>query len=581
MGRRGRRAALPENDHQRLRPRTDDGLVVSHVNTRGVARHYDFARLPVAEPFQRSLAALFAARCVPEAWSAHGSSLSYWRELSTFAEFISDQAEPIVDLEDLTAGLIRRWRLALGPEKLRTLWFVCNLLRDDPRLQSGPVADELARRIHQPKSRVQSYETTELDRINEVARQIFRQALTRIERNARHLERWTGGEFDENSSDWLLGEALAVLARDGSMPEYRSKDRNARLLRRYRQACGGRSAAATWQRLFLTRFEATALAILLMVEFGWNLSVINNLKAPRADPDPGDQGTPTYRIELVKARRGSGRHHETRNVTDDGAKSAGRLIAQALQATRFARAVVSRLSPETDVLLTWRTGNRGWTRVWADYPQSVGVFRFGVSTMDAAALLKNNGLAAESPFQRGRRTVVAVNRREPAQHSETTYQQKYALPDRRVQRESVEVIASGIEDALQKARRVMLVAEMTGAPQTGDIETATADCSNPQASPFSEHSITCTASFLLCLACENAHIHPGHHPRLAYLYEAMRGLRSVLTPTTWATQWADHFMRLEELKSRLSEAIWSEAYKQVSESDRLVIDSLLKGELDL
>jgi hypothetical protein len=579
-GQRGRRAALPENDHQRLRPRTDDGLVVSHINTRGVVKHFDFAGLPVAEPFQRSLAALFAARCLPATWSTHRSAVNYWGKLSVFARFISEQAEPISDLEDLTAGLIRRWRLALGPEKGRTLWFVCNLLRDDPRLQSGPVADELARRILQSKSQVQSYESTELDRIKKVARRVFRQALNRIERNARHLERWTGGEFDENSSDWLVGEALSVLARDGSMPEYRSKG-DPRLVRRYRQAVGGKSAAATWQRLFLTRFEATALAILLMVEFGWNLSVINNLKAPRADPDPVDQGTPTYRVELVKARRGSGGHHETRNVTDDGAKSAGRLITQALRATRFARAAVSQLSPETDVLLTWRTGHRGWTRVYDDYAQPVGVFRFGVSAGDAAALLKDNGLPAESPFQRGRRTVVAVNRREPAQHSEGTFEQKYALRDRRVQRDSVEEIASGIEDALQRARRVMLVAEVTGAPQTGDTETATADCSNPQASPFSEHSITCTASFLLCLACENAHIHPGHHPRLAYLYEAMRSLRSVLTPTTWATQWADHFTRLEELKSHLGKAVWAEARKQVSESDRLVIDSLLKGELDL
>ena len=31
----------------------------------------------------------------------------------------------------------------------------------------------------------------------------------------------------------------------------------------------------TWQRLFLTREEAVALGVLLLAEFGWNLSVID------------------------------------------------------------------------------------------------------------------------------------------------------------------------------------------------------------------------------------------------------------------------------------------------------------------
>ena len=38
---------------------------------------------------------------------------------------------------------------------------------------------------------------------------------------------------------------------------------------------------------------------------------------------------------------------------------AGRLITQALQATRFARALVEQLAPGTDRLIVWRTGNRG------------------------------------------------------------------------------------------------------------------------------------------------------------------------------------------------------------------------------
>lgn len=75
----------------------------------------------------------------------------------------------------------------------------------------------------------------------------------------------------------------------------------------------------TWQRLFLSRMEAIALGVLLMAEYGWNLSVIDQAEVPRASPDPGEDGHPTYRIPLEKARRGAGRQYETRNVTDDGA----------------------------------------------------------------------------------------------------------------------------------------------------------------------------------------------------------------------------------------------------------------------
>ncbi len=76
------------------------------------------------------------------------------------------------------------------------------------------------------------------------------------------------------------------------------------------------------------------MGVLFLAEFGWNLSVISRLKVPLATPDQGEDGHPTYRVELVKPRRGTGLHHETRNVTDHGADSPGRLITQALSRRR-------------------------------------------------------------------------------------------------------------------------------------------------------------------------------------------------------------------------------------------------------
>ena len=185
-----------------------------------------------------------------------------------------------------------------------------------------------------------------------------------------------------------------------------------------------------------------------------------------ASPDQGEDGHPTYRIALVKPRRGPGRHHETRNVTDHGAGSPGRLITQALEATRFARAIVEELAPGTARLIVWRTGEPRAPAAGPGRPPPVGPFRFGITAKAAADWAKAEGLDG-SPFRRGRRTVIALDRREPGQHSQDTHDRHYVLPDERVRAEAVEVIAAGAEDAAGRARKAVLAAELRDQPDPG------------------------------------------------------------------------------------------------------------------
>jgi hypothetical protein len=230
--------------------------------------------------------------------------------------------------------------------------------------------------------------------------------------------------------------------------------------------------------------EAVALGVLLLAEYGWNLSVIDRAKVPRASPDQGEDGHPTYRIPLEKPRRGAGRHYETRNVTDDGAASRGRLITQALEATRFARALVEEAAPGTSRLIVWRTGRPGRQRAAdQDCHPPVGPFRFGVHS-DAAKQWARAEALGGSPFGRGRRTVIALDRREPGQHSQDTHDRHYVLPDKRAQAGAAEAIAAGAEDAAARARSAVLIAQMGDAPAPGDAETATADCSSYRDSPY-------------------------------------------------------------------------------------------------
>src|ERR1017187_2408371 len=156
-------------------------------------------------------------------------------------------------------------------------------------------------------------------------------------------------------------------------------------------------------------------------------------------------------------------------------------------------------------------------------------------------------LEGSSPFRRGRRTVIALDRREPAQHSRDTHDRHYVLPDHRVQAEALEVIA---------------------------------DCSAYRASPWPSADGGCGASFLMCLACPNAPVHPGHHPRLAHLHEALGSLRSVLPPAAWAADWRDAHDRLEDLRQRLGDGLWAQGLSQVTDADRDLISHLLTGALD-
>jgi hypothetical protein len=575
---RGRKASLPPADHARPEYMSSDGLVVHHYNRNGRVKDYDFSTLPVAEPLQRSLATLFVDRCVPHIWGLHSSSENNWMHLEQFAAFLSQQDHRPEDLDGLTVALVKRWRQASNHRKFT---MVAGLLLRDARLQTGLVADELSRRTARPKSTVQSFSEADFDRITSAAKRTFRAALSRIDDNARHLRRWRGGEFARDSDHWVLGEGLDILARTGSLLYYKGKEKggNSYLVAKYRRAFGGANAAVTWQRLFLSRMEAAALGVLLLAQYGWNLSVIDRAEVPRALPDPGEDGQPTYRIPLEKLRRGAGHHYETRNVTDDGAGSQGRLITQALHATRFARAIVEDLAPGTDRLIVWRTGRLDDGSADQDRHPPVGRFRFGVHKDTAQDWARAEGFAG-SPFQRGRRTVIALDRREPGQHSQDTHDRHYALVDKRVQEDAVEVIAAGANDAATRARLVVLVAELRDQPTPGDVETATADCGDVGNSPWPAPDGGCGASFLACLGCPNARVHPGHHASLAHLHEALTNLRSVLPPDTWEADWGDPHARLNDLKAKLGAGQWALALDRVTDDDRTLINDLLTGALD-
>ncbi|MFD0328234.1 hypothetical protein ACFQZC_08435 [Streptacidiphilus monticola] len=184
-----------------------------------------------------------------------------------------------------------------------------------------------------------------------------------------------------------------------------------------------------------------------------------------------------------------------------------------------------------------------------DQPRPVGPLSLGIGYNDVTAWVLAHSLPG-SPFQRVRRTTV-VEQRQPLQHSRSTHERVYVLPDQRVQHESQEVIAEGAQEALALALDTAFGGRLAERYEPGHAETVTADCAGESASPRPTPDGGCGASFLLCLACANARVHPGHHPRLALLHQQLEALRSVLPEPVWQARWLEHHLRLDDLRGKV------------------------------
>jgi hypothetical protein len=568
---RGRRAASPPADYRGAPALAEHGLLVSVVNHEGHSKTFDFADLPAPASMQRSLATAFAEQS--RVWTSHRSADTYWQKLLLFTRFLSGLERPPQDLGELTGAMLKRWRASHHDR--HALILVRALLRRDPRLATGPVAEELARRVPAAESGKQSFEETERARVMLAAKQQFRSALMRIRTNTVLLERWRSGELAAGSQEEQLGQILDQLARTGDVPRSVGPSGRVTGVRR-RGLLGGSGTEHSWGRLFLTRRELTSLAVLLTDRFGWNLSVFDRMPTPTTTPSAGEKWSVIYVVQVEKHRRGGGRWFDTENITHSRADSSGRLITEALEATAHGRRLATTLAPGVDLLMTARTGMVGQEHRNLDRPQPVGPLRFGVSDDDAKHWARSHGFAG-SPFQRTRRTTVV--REGPRQHSRDTHQSVYVLPDKRVQQASQPIIEAGAQETLTLAQAIVFGGHLDQAPHPEHQETATADCEDENGSPWPAPGGGCGADFLLCLACPNAHVHPGHYPRLAQLRRELLSLRSALPDGEWIPRWRDDLLRVEDLRNKVGSTVWTAALDRVTDADRTLISLLLEGHL--
>ncbi|MEV0901583.1 hypothetical protein [Actinoplanes sp. NPDC049802] len=571
---RGRPAARPD-DVRPHRPRVLEqaGLVVTHLDEKGRRAAYDFAVLPVHQPLARGLAEQFAQFVGPGGtWRSVATSGWAFEMLRLFAQFLSEQRPQPQDLPAITPAIWAAWRLATGERQSGLLKFTAGFLRGHPRLPQA-TRDLIMRRLPKETVRETAYTAQEFDAIKVHTTQTFRAALLRIRANAEHLRRWRAGEFNEPGEQWHLGRLLDHIARTGRPPTYTAIGGEQRIRYRDTIVLGGSRADVTWARLFLTPREARALLMLMVCTYGWNASSIAELDVPQIVSGE-DENAVVYRVELHKPRRHVQHRYESRNLTDWGASSPGRLISEAIEATAPGRAALALAGTPSSRLLVWHTRDTSAAPVNIEYAVTLDDLTNTPRGGHRRVPFGQGGI--EVNLRRLRKTFVLANQPELIQHSRDTHDRVYVLPDPQTKQQAQAVIEAGVNDAVEFAR-AHFRATLSRAETDAADDTATASCADYHHSPFSEHGTGCRASFLLCFACPNAVITPRHLPRLALLHRALSDLRAVLPADQWLHDWDQHHQRLGGIRRAPDFTVteWDDALAAATDEDRQMIESLL------
>jgi hypothetical protein len=588
-----RRAALPGAGYTRPSSLHPTGLIVTVFGeSGGVEGTFDFTRLPGTIELRCAFAAALDRKSGPAgAWrSGETCRNGYWA-LRAFLEHLVTRDDAPSTAAEISPAMWAAWRLSLphnhtARNRLALLRTVLPLVHGLP----PETVTAIDRRIAQSPHPTEAYSYERFEQIRSKAAVTFNTALVRIRSNREHLRRWYAGEYASGSTDWVIGEALDAILRSGDVPRL---GRRCDMLHRHARVLGGRGADKTWARLFLTGPEAFAL--LLVASEGWNRSVLHRMRVPDHDPAVGDDKFDIHLVEIHKRRRPVRLRYTSNNLVDTGPDSPGRLMRQAIEATELARQSLELLGRPTDRLLVSRRTGTPDEPFCEGIPGPSVVARFSVE----AGLFASERTPFRVSLRRVRRTVQVLISKQPAQNTEQTHESIYVLRDPAARAEAQQTIAKGLTDALDHAHAVVMMRIMLGdkanelielsddpdlarAIQHGDMDTATAACTDFFDSPFTdEPGQPCTASFLWCLRCENAVVTRRHLPRLVYLHRGLNQLRGTVDQAVWDQDWREHFHRLHLLLAEhTTTAEQAAALRTITDTDRTLIDLLLHRGLD-
>lgn len=573
---------------------------VHFVDPDGRSKVFDFTEVSASPTLLDDLIRAFASGVAPGGrWQSVTTAEAAAGTVKHLARYLTEFHPGVVSLADLTAEVWWAWR---SEKDKHTRWpgqvtMMRALLSEATTLPQSTRRAMRAKAV-KPRKRLpanDAYTREEFTAIRNAANQRVNQALRRIEANTAVLQRHLdGGEpadapsFQVQGVRWTVGSLLAHLSRTGTMPSQYLAWAVSR-----RDCFDLRGVTTPAHALFPSIEEVLNLMVLLVCERGFNLSVMNALTVDSfraSDPDAED---PVHTVGVDKPRRG------TRRYSDEIlAGEAGKLWERAVTLTQPCRDALNAVGRPTDKLLVAHR-HKNLT--------SDGPFRTEWTT--ACLGTSRASRTADGPawtFRRLRLTEQVLNQT-ARQNTETESEDIYRRPDPLTAEAASETINAGLTDAVAHAHasihvRAMNSGEVEQARQNpeaaaatlevpvhtlklllaGRLDTPTAACVDFFGSPFADEAgQPCPASFFACFACGNAVITPRHLPRLVVLLDALDDIATVVTPSRWDRDFAEHHARLHTvLTTNATTAEIVHARGAAGDEDREMVRRLLSRRLD-
>ena len=335
---------------------------------------------------------------------------------------------------------------------------------------------------------------------------------------------------------------------------------------------------------------------------GYNPDTIAELTIEHQRPDGGLTGTPIINTRLRKLRASAGQQEVSDNLVGRTERSAAGLMRLAIELTEPARAALREAGEPTTRLLVCRL--RAPLKGQRFFVESINRTQASANWYHKGVVRDENDKPVRVTLQRVRLTEQGLNRH-PRLNSIATHETEYTMPQQMVIEDSQDAIVAGQTEALanaqvnvlarilpkdtykqlndrpaEMAEKLGLSLPMAGGLLAGQLDTVLAACLDFDRSPFSDNG-SCTASFLLCLACENAIATPNHLPRLVALRYALENLASAVTPDVWNEDYAVHYERLKDLLSTsATQEELSRATAAIQPSDIQAVEALLSRKID-
>lgn len=601
---RGRPASLPDGPYRRPNHFDPESLTVRVFGEDGVdLGEYRFSDLGGPYELLAALVKGFAMAAAPGGrWHTKSTLRGTNSRLRLFYREILHLYPDITSIQDITPEVWNRWR---QHSDAKNSWSgTVNSVRVILRLSPG-LRDDTRQALHfrtrDPSRRtvVHAYTREEYSAIERAAWRIVGKAEDRIRSHQSELKRYrsakaSGAEIGDMLA--LKGEMLEALANSGQIPRIPKANR-IKAKAALRDTC-----PSLWHGLFLQLHEAFAFMVLLVMMRGYNPDTVNNLTTDHQRPDGGATKTHVMNVELSKPRASLERKRTSDNLVGRSRSSAAGLVRLAIELTAPAREALRLSGHPTNRLFVCRLSSP-WPR---NGPFHLGDFRTLATRywFNEQLVTNNKGEPIRVTLQRVRLTEQVLNRK-PRMNSLDVHDSQYVMREPSVAKASEDVIVAGQSEALQSARSISRVITLSQDQieqarhdplktsmelgldpivladlLAGRLDTPIAACGDFGHSPFSAGG-PCTASFLMCLGCQNAIAAPVHLPRLVCLRDALTNIASVVTDRVWKLDYAAHYERLNDLISMLaSSSEAAQARHKVTQEQRESIEALLQRRLD-